>query len=182
MIGDVHRTVSWEKYLLNTDEPRILRFLESRGNEVFYQIFDQGIAKDGQGRDIHFKNTIFILTSNIGDSLCSNIENSQLDSIKTKLQTLLLQHFKPAFLGRLTTVPFTAIKQQGAKQIIRQKLDLVKQRIEEEHQIEIKFDSKTVNSILKQSNYELTGARDFDRIINKKVIPRLTKCLLMHET
>ncbi len=150
-------------------------------HEVFYQIFDQGIAKDSQGRDINFKNTIFILTSNIGDELCSNIENHQADTITDQLQTILLQHFKPAFLGRLKTVPFTAIDKQGAKLIIQQKLDVVKQRIDEQHQIEINFDVKTVNSILKQSDYKLTGARNFDHIINQKILPNLTKCLLMND-
>jgi type VI secretion system protein VasG len=150
-------------------------------HEVFYQIFDQGLAKDSQGREINFKNTIFIMTCNIGSELCSSIENCKADTIKNTLQSLLLNHFKPAFLGRIKTIPFTAITAASAEMIISRKLDIIIKRIIDNHDIGIDFDTKTVESILSNSDYELTGARDFDKIIEKSILPKITDKLLAQQ-
>src|SRR5947207_8505975 len=79
--------------------------------DVFYQVFDKGMMKDGEGRDIDFKNTVILMTSNAGTDaimkLCSDPETRpDAPALSEALMPELLKHFKPAFLGRVTLVPY----------------------------------------------------------------------------
>jgi type VI secretion system protein VasG len=147
-------------------------------HEVFYQIFDKGSAKDSQGKQVSFKNTIFILTTNIGSELIQRNSQENAETLRYHVQKELLQHFKPAFLGRLTTVPFKPLDQESAIAIIKSKLKQICERAQSYHQHEIIIDDKTIQSILKASDYTLTGAREFDRIINQLITPKITEEIL----
>ena len=150
-------------------------------HEVFYQIFDQGKANDSQGREINFTNTIFILTTNIGSKLLSHNKTGSMSETLSLIRQQLLNHFKPAFLGRLTTVPFIGLDNTSADKIIKNKLSQLQHRIKQHHQVELTFDDKTVNLIRKQANTDLTGAREFDQLIDKLIIPKISETLLNHE-
>ncbi len=150
-------------------------------HEVFYQIFDQGKAKDSQGREINFTNTIFILTTNIGSKLLSHNKAGSMSDTLPLLRQQLLNHFKPAFLGRLTTVPFIGLDKTSADNIIKNKLSQLQHRVKQHHKVELTFDDKTVNLIRKQANTDLTGAREFDQLIDKLIIPQITETLLSYK-
>jgi type VI secretion system protein VasG len=145
-------------------------------HEVFYQIFDQGEAKDSQGRHISFRQTIFILTSNIGSEQLLQPDNAINQKLLLKQE--LLNHFKPAFIGRLKTVPFYGISDQSARQIIVSKLNVIKSRVDKHHSKEFIFNKKTVDLIIENSDFTLTGAREFDAIIDRIILPEVSRRLL----
>ena len=108
--------------------------------ELFFQVFDKGMMEDGEGREIDFKNTIIILTSNAGTDtmtkLCADPETMPgPDGLVKALKPELNKVFKPAFLGRMVIIPYIPIRDENMKQIIRLKLGKIQRRIQENHKI-----------------------------------------------
>ncbi len=110
--------------------------------ELFYQVFDKGTMEDGEGREIDFKNTIIILTTNAGTDtmakLCADPETMPSpEGLVKALKPELNKIFKPAFLGRMVLIPYLPIRDENLKQIIRLKLGKIQRRIQENHKIEL---------------------------------------------
>src|SRR5262249_15881387 len=100
--------------------------------DIFYQVFDKGILRDGEGRDIDFKNTVIILTSNLGSELISQrcADATTLPSSEVLSELIhpeLSKIFKPAFLGRLTIVPYFALDESTLKHIAALQLHHIQQ-------------------------------------------------------
>ena len=113
--------------------------------ELFYQVFDKGNMEDGEGREIDFKNTIIILTTNAGTDtmakLCADPETMPgPDGLVKALKPELNKIFKPAFLGRMVIIPYLPIRDENLKQIIKLKLGKIQRRIQENHKIELSYD------------------------------------------
>jgi len=146
--------------------------------DIFYQVFDKGHMKDSEGRDIDFKNTVIIMTTNAGTdlikSLCEDEETMPDPEAFTKaVFPELLNTFKPAFLGRLKVVPFYPLKSDVMKKIIRLKLDKIGKRVRENHKAAFSYSEELVDEINSRCTEVDTGARNVDHILGKTLMPEM---------
>jgi len=153
--------------------------------ELFFQVFDKGTMDDAEGREIDFRNTIIILTSNIGSQqimqACINkaaAEIPRADALAEMLRPVLYKTFKPAFLGRLKVVPYYAIGDDVLAQIIRLKLDRIKARVAVNHKAVFDYDNKLVEAVLARCTEVDTGARNVDHILNGTLLPEIAENVL----
>lgn len=151
--------------------------------ELFYQVFDKGVLEDGEGRRIDFKNTLIILTSNLGTDLIMKLcadEETMPDSqgLAEMLRPELLKHFKPAFLGRLKIVPYFPITDTNMRLIVRLKLDRIARRMQENRNISFQYDDELVESIASRCTEVDSGARNVDHILTNTLLPEMSKELL----
>ena len=148
--------------------------------ELFFQVFDKGTMDDAEGREIDFRNTIIILTSNIGSQqimqACINKAPEEIlaaDALAEMLRPVLYKTFKPAFLGRLKVVPYYAIGDTVLEQIIRLKLDRIAARVAVNHKAVFDYDDKLVEAVLARCTEVDTGARNVDHILNGTLLPEI---------
>jgi type VI secretion system protein VasG len=147
--------------------------------DVFYQVFDKGHMKDGEGRDIDFKNTVIIMTSNAGTdlikSLCADPDTMPSpEALAEVLHPELLKTFKPAFLGRVTTIPYFPLSDDVMRRIIRLKLGKVVRRVSENYGAKLEYTEEVVDAIAARCTEVDTGARNVDKILNKTLLPELS--------
>ena len=151
--------------------------------ELFYQVFDKGMMEDGEGREIDFKNTIIILTTNAGTDtmakLCADPETMPgPDGLLKALKPELNKIFKPAFLGRMVLIPYMPIRDENMKQIIRLKLGKIQRRIQENHKIDLTYDAALIDEVAKRCTEVESGARNVDNILTNTLLPDISRQLL----
>ena len=153
--------------------------------EMFFQVFDKGTMDDAEGRQIDFRNTIIILTSNVGSSqLMAACLNQPPESLPTPeqlselLRPALMKHFKPAFLGRLAVVPFYPIGDEVLANIIRLKLARIGARVLENHKAKFEYDDALVEAVLKRCTEVDSGARNVDNVLNGTLLPEIADSVL----
>jgi type VI secretion system protein VasG len=151
--------------------------------ELFYQVFDKGFMEDGEGREIDFKNTIILLTSNAAtDTMAKLTADPETapspEGLVKALKPELDKVFKPAFLGRLVIVPYYPIRDESMKKIIRLKLGRIKRRIEENHRIALGWDDGVVDEIARRCTEVESGARNVDNILTNTLLPEISRRLL----
>jgi type VI secretion system protein VasG len=147
--------------------------------EIFYQVFDKGMLRDGEGRDIDFKNTVILMTSNAASDTVMKIcadPDTMPDSVGLgeALRPELLKVFKPAFLGRISIVPYFPLSDQVLKNIIELKLKQVRRRVEDNYQAEFSYDPELVTTIASRCKEVESGARNIDHIISRTLLPELS--------
>ena len=146
--------------------------------DVFYRVFDEGILTDGEGRDIDFRNTVILMTTNAGTdtimSLCADPETMpEPDKLSEALRPELLKSFKPAFLGRLTVLPYFPLADEVMKRIIELKLSKIGRRIEANYKASFEFTPDLVENILARCTEVESGARNVDHILTRTLQPEL---------
>jgi len=151
--------------------------------ELFYQVFDKGTMEDGEGREINFKNTIIILTTNAGTDtmakLCADPETMPSpEGLVKALKPELNKIFKPAFLGRMVIIPYLPIRDENMKQIIKLKLAKIQRRIQENHKIELLYDTAVVDEVARRCTEVESGARNVDNILTNTMLPEISRQLL----
>jgi len=151
--------------------------------ELFYQVFDKGNMEDGEGREIDFKNTIIILTTNAGTDtmakLCADPETMPgPDGLVKALKPELNKIFKPALLGRMVIIPYLPIRDENLKTIIKLKLGKIQRRIQENHKIELTYDPTLVEEVAKRCTEVESGARNVDNILTNTLLPDISRQLL----
>ena len=151
--------------------------------DIFYQVFDKGTMKDGEGRDIDFKNTVILMTSNAGTDfikeLCMDPDTApDPDAFGEAVFPELLKTFKPAFLGRLTTVPYYPLTDDVMKMITRLKLKKVARRINDHYGADFNYTDELIDTIAARCTEVDTGARNIDHILQKTLLPQLSAELL----
>lgn len=150
--------------------------------DVFYQVFDKGNMKDGQGRDIDFKNTVLIITTNAGTDLiakmCEGGSLPKMHDLKVALHEELLKTFKPAFLGRITVLPYLPLETDVLERIARLKLEKVIRRTHENHGAELSFSDRLIQELAKMCLSVDTGARKVDQVLEQYILPELSAELL----
>jgi type VI secretion system protein VasG len=151
--------------------------------ELFYQVFDKGRMEDGEGREIDFKNTIIILTTNACTDQMAKLTSDPdtMPGPEALIKTLkpeLNKIFKPAFLGRMVTIPFYPIRDEVLKKIIVLKLGRIQKRMMENHKIELKYDSAVVDEVAKRCTEVESGARNVDNILTNTLLPDVSRQLL----
>lgn len=151
--------------------------------ELFFQVFDKGLMEDGEGRQIDFKNTIIILTSNAGTdtlmNLCADPETMPgPEGIVNALKPELNKIFKPAFLGRLVIIPYFPIRDEALKQIVVLKLGKIQRRLRETHKIDLTYDQALIDAVASRCTEVESGARNVDNILTNTLLPDLARLLL----
>ncbi|PPD34599.1 MAG: type VI secretion system ATPase TssH [Methylomonas sp.] len=153
--------------------------------ELFYQVFDKGVLDDAEGRTIDFKNTLIILTSNVGSSqtmqACLNQAPEDLpgpEDLAGLLRPYLVKAFKPAFLGRLQVVPFYPLTDDRLIQIIELKLKRIARRIQDHHHAQLHYDERFLEAVLARCTEVDSGARTIDHLLNGTLLPALADALL----
>jgi type VI secretion system protein VasG len=152
---------------------------------LIFQVFDKGVLDDAEGRQIDFRNTIIILTSNAASSqimqACMNKapdERPTPDQLAELIRPALMKHFKPAFLGRLTVVPFYPIDDAVLADIIRLKLNRIGQRVAANHNARFDYDDALVAAVLARCTEVDSGARNVDTILNGTLLPEIADAVL----
>lgn len=148
-------------------------------HEIFFQVFDKGWMEDGEGRMIDFKNTIILLTSNVGSELIMNMcKDPELlpdpESLAQALTEPLQKVFPPALLGRLVTIPYYPLSDEMLGQIVRLQLNRIKKRVAENHKIPFEYGEDVVKLVVKRCNNAESGGRIIDAILTNTVLPRIS--------
>jgi type VI secretion system protein VasG len=151
--------------------------------ELFYQVFDKGMMEDGEGRQIDFKNNIIILTSNACTDqmmkLCADPETAPSPpALVAALKPELNKIFKPAFLGRMVTVPYYPVRDEALKKIIVLKLGKIQRRIQENHKISLTYDDALVDEVARRCTEVESGARNVDNILTNTMLPDISRQIL----
>jgi type VI secretion system protein VasG len=153
--------------------------------ELFFQVFDKGVMDDAEGREIDFRNTIIILTSNVASSTlmqaCLNLPVAELpkpEELEEKIRPQLMKVFKPAFLGRMKVIPYYPIADEVLVRIIRLKLDKIARRIAANHKADFTYDEALVEAVLARCTEVDSGARTVDNILNGTLLPEIAESVL----
>jgi type VI secretion system protein VasG len=147
--------------------------------ELFFQVFDKGLLEDGEGREIDFKNTVILLTSNVGGDtvmkLCADPETRpEPGALLDTLRPELLKAFPAALLGRLVSVPFYPISPEMLREIIRMQLDRIVVRVRQNHSAEVSYDPALIEGVAARCTEVESGARNVDRVLTHSLLPRLS--------
>ena len=151
--------------------------------DIFYNLFDKGTIKDGEGRDIDFKNTIIIMTSNAGEDAIRAIfnqveEKPEPEVLLDNIRPHLLQHFKPAFMGRANTIAYYPLDDENLMQIAAINMRRIEKRLTEKYGAEFSYDDDVLINIVARCQESDTGARNIETILNRTVLPALaSECL-----
>jgi type VI secretion system protein VasG len=149
-------------------------------HEIFFQIFDKGWMEDAEGRYIDFKNTLILLTSNVGtDLIMSLCKDPQLmpepEAIAKALREPLLKVFPPALLGRLVVIPYYPLSDEVLRLIIKLQLKRIGKRISENHRIPFTYDDEVIKLIAGRCTEVESGARVVDAILTNTMLPRISQ-------
>nr|WP_295940337.1 type VI secretion system ATPase TssH [uncultured Acidovorax sp.] len=147
-------------------------------HEMFFQVFDKGWMEDGEGRYIDFKNTVIILTSNVGSELIAGLCNDpdlipSPEALAKAVRQPLLDKFPAALLGRLTVVPYYPISDAMLEQIIGLQLRRIQTRIQANHGAQFQFDESAVQLIRERCSEVESGARMIDAMLTQNLLPRM---------
>ena len=152
-------------------------------HEVFFQVFDKGMMEDGEGRLIDFKNTIILLTTNVGSDLIMNLcKDPDLmpspEGVAQALRQPLLKVFPAALLGRLVVIPYYPLSDAMLKAIIRLQLGRIQKRIGENREIAFSYDDAVVDLIASRCTELESGGRMVDAILTQTLLPEISRELL----
>ena len=152
-------------------------------HEIFFQVFDKGVMEDGEGRLIDFKNTLIILTTNVGtDMIMSMCKDPELmpdpEGIAKALRVPLLKTFPAALLGRIVTIPYYPLSDEMVGRIIRLQLDRVVKRVRAGQGIELSYSEDVVKLISSRCTEPESGGRMIDAILTNTLLPRISHGLL----
>lgn len=151
--------------------------------DVFYQVFDKGMLRDGEGRDIDFKNTVIIMTSNAGTDLIHKLyadpdRRPDLAELTEAIRPELLKSFKPAFLGRCSVVPYFPLADDVIRQIVSLQLGRIRKRFAENYNATLSWDDTLVEAIASRCTEVESGARNIEYILSRGLLPRLSSHVL----
>ena len=149
-------------------------------HEIFFQVFDKGVMEDGEGRLIDFRNTLIILTTNVGTDLIMGMcKDPQLlpeaDGIAKALRAPLLKTFPAALLGRIVVIPYYPLSDDMLGRIIRLQMDRVAARIGRNHGVTLSYDEDVVKLIASRCTEPESGGRMIDAILTNTVLPQISR-------
>jgi len=151
--------------------------------DVFYNLFDKGTIKDGEGRDIDFRNTVIIMTSNAGEEhiramVAQSEEKPDPDVLLDNFRPQLLKYFKPAFLGRTTVIPYYPLGDEDLFEIAKINMRRIEKRVAAHYGAEFSYDEDMLLNIVARSQEVDTGARNIENILTKSILPDLASLCL----
>jgi type VI secretion system protein VasG len=147
--------------------------------DIFFQVFDKGNMKDGEGRDIDFKNTVIIMTSNAGGDLITRLfadpeTAPDAAALADALMPELMKYFKPAFLGRVSLVPYFPLAPDIIRQIVELQLGRISRRVRESYGAKFAWDKELVDVIAARCTETSSGARNVEKILSRTLLPELS--------
>ncbi len=151
--------------------------------DIFYNLFDKGTIKDGEGRDIDFRNTVIIMTSNAGEehirAMCAAAEEKpDVETLLDNFRPQLLRYFKPAFLGRTTVIPYYPLGDEDLMKICVINMRRIEKRVKSHYNASFSYDEEVMLHIVARSQEVDTGARNIENILTRTVLPALAEeCL-----
>jgi type VI secretion system protein VasG len=151
--------------------------------ELFFQVFDKGQMEDGEGREIDFKNTIILLTSNAATETMMKLTADpetmpSPEALVKAMKPELDKVFKPAFLGRLVIVPYYPVRDEALKRIITLKLGKIQKRMAENHKVTLEYTPALVDAVAARCTEVESGARNVDNILTNSLLPEISRELL----
>jgi type VI secretion system protein VasG len=148
---------------------------------LFYQIFDKGVVNDGEGREIDFRNTLILMTSNLGstqiNALCDKTVRPSAPALEESIRPILTQHFKPALLARMRVVPYYPVSGVVLRELIEVKLDLLGERLHR-RQLDFTYCQSLVDHLVERCVQSDSGARLIDHLLEMHVLPRVADRLI----
>jgi type VI secretion system protein VasG len=152
-------------------------------HEIFFQVFDKGVMDDGNGRRIDFKNTLIILTTNVGTDLIVSLAadpkyREASEALAHELRPELLKVFPAALLGRIVSIPYYPLSNEMLDSIARLQLNRIGQRIQDQHNVAFHYEQAVVDHIVSRCNDPDSGGRMIDNIITNTLLPALSRELL----
>jgi type VI secretion system protein VasG len=146
--------------------------------ELFYQVFDKGMLSDSSGNDVNFKNTIIILTSNVGTDtvmkLCADPDTKpDPEALALAMRPDLLKSFKPALLGRIAVIPYYPLNDEMLRSIIKLNLKKIGDRLKENHRAAFTYDESLLATIAGRCKEVESGARNVDHILTGTMLPEM---------
>jgi len=151
---------------------------------LFYQVFDKGMLSDGEGKEINFKNTIIILTSNLATDVIQEMtkDGAQVpyDAVLGAVRPLLSQYFKPALLARMSIAPYVSLSPDAMKDIVVLKLNKLANMLLKNNKMKLTYTPKVVDAVAARCTETETGARNIEYILNGNVLPRMSQEILGH--
>jgi type VI secretion system protein VasG len=149
-------------------------------HELFFQVFDKGQMEDGTGRRIDFKNTLIILTSNVGTDLIMSLSRDPMyrtdsEALAAQLRPALLKVFPAALLGRMVIIPYYPLSDEMLAGIVRLQLDRIAKRVRESQRAAFVYDDSVVDHIISLCNDPDSGGRMVDNIITNTLLPALSR-------
>ena len=148
---------------------------------LFYQIFDKGMANDGEGREIDFRNTLILMTSNLGSDcishLCENGERPGIEVLEETLRPVLSDHFKPALLARMRVVPYYPVGGPVLRELIEIKLARLGERLKR-RELDFSYCPALVDHLAERCTQSDSGARLIDHLLDLHVLPLVADRLL----
>ncbi len=149
-------------------------------HEIFFQVFDKGIMEDGNGRRIDFKNTLIILTTNVGTDLIMGLSGDPKyrddpEELALRMRPALLEVFPPALLGRIVTIPYFPLTNAMLDGIVRLQLGRIDQRIRDNHGAAFVYADAVIDHIVSKCNDPDSGGRMIDNIITNTLLPALSR-------
>lgn len=149
---------------------------------LFYQVFDRGFMRDGEGREIDFRNTLILMTSNLGSdelmALFDEMPDADTAAQQELLRPIIREHFQPALLARFQTVIYTPLGQQALRKIVEMKLNKVASRLQKHYKIVFEVGEKLYDTLVSACLLPDTGARNIDSILNQQILPVVSNLLL----
>lgn len=148
-------------------------------HEIFFQVFDKGQMEDGAGRLVNFRNTVILLTTNVGDDaiceLCADEDHlPDVSVLEEAVRPAMMKVFPAALLGRISIVPYYPLGKKALYSIIDLKLGKVRRRIRENYRAETEYTDEVRNEIIRRCNNVASGARLIDAIINNDLLPEIS--------
>jgi len=149
---------------------------------LFYQVFDKGMLSDGEGKEISFKNTIIILTSNLASDVINEMSRSEerppADALIGAIRPILSAHFKPALLGRMTIVPYYSLDKKAMRSIVELKIKKIQATLMENNKMNFSYSSAVLDQITARCTEVETGARNIEYIFDANILPKLSQTIL----
>ncbi|QGX92462.1 type VI secretion system ATPase TssH [Tatumella sp. TA1] len=151
---------------------------------LFYQVFDRGFMRDGEGREIDFRNTVILMTSNLGSDHIMQLLDEQPEAsegdLHELLRPILRDHFQPALLARFQTVIYRPLAEAAMRTIVEMKLSQVSKRLKRHYGLTTHIDESLYDALTAACLLPDTGARNVDSLLNQQILPVLSQQLLTH--
>ncbi|OCG14776.1 type VI secretion system ATPase TssH [Gilliamella sp. WF3-4] len=149
---------------------------------LFYQVFDRGFMRDGEGREIDFRNTLILMTSNLGSdelmALFDQMPDADIATQQELLRPIIREHFQPALLARFQTVIYTPLANAALRKIVEIKLNKVASRLQKHYKVDFNVGEKLYDTLVSACLLPDTGARNIDSILNQQILPVVSNLLL----
>lgn len=151
---------------------------------LFYQVFDRGFMRDGEGREIDFRNTVILMTSNLGSDPLMQLLDEQPEAgegdLHELLRPILRDHFQPALLARFQTVIYRPLSESAMRTIVEMKLAQVSLRLHRHYGLTTLIEESLYDALTAACLLPDTGARNVDSLLNQQILPVLSQQLLIH--